>query len=118
MLPLFDDDRRRHINLGGASSASTHTAILDQAKARRTERLENKRRQENAVRLQARWRGLRDARLARREMRQAFENDLTGITGLRCLVLIGRDDDVLGKWSSTMVERGEGEMNQFFCEPN
>jgi ubiquitin-protein ligase E3 C len=42
-------------------------------------------------------------------MKRAFENDVTGITGLRCVVLIGRDDDILGKWSSTMVERGEGE---------
>lgn len=108
MLPIFGDERRRQINLGGASSASTHTAILDQAKARRNERQEQKRRQENATRIQAWWRGVQDAKTTRIQMRRMFEEDVTGITGLRCLVLT-RDEEVLGKWSSTIVQRGEGE---------
>jgi ubiquitin-protein ligase E3 C len=108
MIPIFGDERRRKMNLGGASSASSHAAILDQAKARRSERHDLRRRQENVVKLQAWWRGLKEARMVRSELKKAFEEDVTGITGLRCLVLTGRDEEVLGRWSSAMISSGEG----------
>jgi ubiquitin-protein ligase E3 C len=109
MLPVFGDDRKRKINLGGASSASSRSAILDQAQARRNERVEQKKKHENAVKLQAWWRGLRQERMARKQMRKSFENDVVGMTGLRCLVLIGRrDEEALAIWSSRMVESGAG----------
>ncbi|KII83229.1 hypothetical protein PLICRDRAFT_180633 [Plicaturopsis crispa FD-325 SS-3] len=105
MLPLFDDERnRRKINLGGASSASSHAAILDQAKARRMEREAQRLRADSAVRLQAWWRGVHEAKKVKAEMRRVFEGDVLGLTGLRCLVLIGRDEEVLGAWSSAMTE--------------
>lgn len=109
MIPIWEDDRRRKINLGGASSASSHTAILDEAKARRLEREDYRRKEINAVRIQAWWRGISEARSARRKMKRTFSDDVTGITGLRCLVLIGRDEDVLGQWSSAMIASGPGE---------
>ncbi|KAK0506657.1 HECT-domain-containing protein [Armillaria luteobubalina] len=103
MLPIFGDERRRNINLGGASSASTQATILDQAKQRRILRDEQKRQHENAVILQAWWRGVREARLVRRQMRMTFESDVMGITGLRCLVLIGQDEEAMGVWSNAML---------------
>ncbi|KAK0207871.1 HECT-domain-containing protein [Desarmillaria ectypa] len=103
MLPLFGDERRRNINLGGASSASTQAAILDQAKQLRNQRNELKRQHENAVILQAWWRGIREARLVRNEMRRTFESNVMGITGMRCLVLIGQDEEALGIWSNAML---------------
>ncbi|RDB26515.1 hypothetical protein Hypma_005662 [Hypsizygus marmoreus] len=107
MYPLFDDSRKRKINLGGASSASSHSAILDQARAQRNERLEQKRRQENALKLQAWWRGLKEARRTRTAMRTAFEGDITSIMGLRCLVLIGgKDEEALAIWSSRIMQSG------------
>jgi ubiquitin-protein ligase E3 C len=111
MFPIWGDDRRRKINLGGASSASSQTAILDEAKARRLEREDQRRKQINAVKLQAWWRGISEARSARKQMKRTFADDVTGITGLRCLVLIGRDEDVLGQWSSTMIVSGHGELS-------
>lgn len=108
MLPTFGDERRRPINLGGATSASSHAAILEEAKARRLERHNFKRRQEKAVRLQSWWRGVNEAKIARQAMRKAFEDDVTGITGLRCLVLIGKDEEIIGKWSTTILSTGEG----------
>jgi ubiquitin-protein ligase E3 C len=39
-------------------------------------------------------------------MRRAFEADVEGITGLRCMVLIGMDQEVLGKWSQTVAGNG------------
>jgi len=111
MIPIWGDERRRPINLGGAaSSASTHAAILDQAKARRQEREDGRRREEGAVRVQAWWRGVRSARSARRQMKDAFAGDVRGIGGLRCLVFGGGDEDVLGVWSGAMA----GEETQLF----
>jgi ubiquitin-protein ligase E3 C len=109
MFPVFEDGRKRKINLGGASSASSRSAILDQAQARRNERVEQKKRQDNAVKLQAWWRGLKEGRRVVYEMRKAFEADVVGITGLRCLVLIGRsDEEALAIWSGKVMERGAG----------
>jgi ubiquitin-protein ligase E3 C len=42
-------------------------------------------------------------------MRQSFESDIEGLTGLRCMVLIGMDQEVLGKWSQTIAAKGEGQ---------
>jgi len=108
MLPTFGSERRRPINLGGATSVSSQAAILEEAKSRRLERQNVKRRQEKAIKLQAWWRGVNEAKAARNAMRKAFEDDPTGITGLRCVVLIGKDEEILGKWSTTMVNAGEG----------
>jgi ubiquitin-protein ligase E3 C len=109
MFPIFDGDRKRKINLGGTLSAASRSSILDQAQARRNERLEQKKNLDNAVKLQAWWRGLREAKMVRRELRKSFENDVVGMTGLRCLALIGRrDEEALAIWSSRMVEFGAG----------
>lgn len=108
MLPLdiFNDNRRRRINLGGAATTTTQAAILDQAKARRSERLDHKRRQESAIRVQAWWRGIIQVRRTRQDMRRIFHDNVTNITGLRCLVLIGRDEEMLARWSTTMLDKG------------
>ncbi|KAJ7168585.1 HECT-domain-containing protein [Mycena filopes] len=110
MLPLFGDESRRKINLGGSSSVSTLSAITGQAKARRVERTEQKRRNDSAVQIQAWWRGVAAIRRAKADMRRAFEGDVGGVTGLRCAVLIGMDEDVLGRWAQAVVGGGEGSL--------
>ena len=105
---MFPDDKRRKINLGGASSASSHAAILNQARAQRFERDKVRRQHESAVRIQAWWRGIRDTRALRRELQASFEQDVLGLSGLRCLVLIGSNDDLFGRWSGAIVCAGEG----------
>jgi hypothetical protein len=108
MMPIWGDERRRTINLGGAASpAPSHAAILDQAKARRQEREDNRRREESAVRVQAWWRGVKETMLVKAEMKRVFAGDIQGIRGLRCLVLVGRDDEVLAMWSAAMVNERE-----------
>jgi ubiquitin-protein ligase E3 C len=107
MIPIWGDERRRPINLGGTSSASSHTAILDQAKARRLEREDNRRRELSAIRVQAWWRGVREAEAVRGRMRDIFWEDVRGIRALRCMILVGRDEEVLGGWSAEMVRGGE-----------
>lgn len=109
MLPLFGDERKRKINLGGASTASSHRAILEQARAQRDERSAQKRREASAIRVQAWWRGVQQARSVRLAMRRAFEGDVKGLVGLRCLVLMGaRDEEALSVWSREMVGGGIG----------
>jgi len=108
MLPAFGDEWKRKINLGGVSSAATQSSILNQVQAERQARAQHKHRTENAIRIQAWYRGVRDARITKMEMRREFEADVMGLTGLRCLVLIGRDDDVQGKWSRAILELGPG----------
>ncbi|KAJ7249220.1 hypothetical protein B0H12DRAFT_701469 [Mycena haematopus] len=110
MLPLFGDEKRRQINLGGSSSVSTLSAITDQAKARRIERTEQKRKNDGAIRIQAWWRAVSAIHAAKVDMRRSFENDIEGLMGLRCMVLIGMDQEVLGKWSQTIAAKGEGSL--------
>ncbi|KAA1475594.1 HECT-domain-containing protein [Dentipellis sp. KUC8613] len=107
MIPIFGDEKRRKINLGGARSVSTHEAVLSEAKALRSERQNLRRRQESAIQIQAWWRGCHEARAVRRNLVAAFRKDVRGLNGLRCLVLVGSDQDVLGEWSAAMVEQGE-----------
>ncbi|KAG2125194.1 HECT-domain-containing protein [Suillus cothurnatus] len=107
MLPLFGDERRREINLGGSSSVTTsQAAILNQARARRIERETVRKRQESAVTIQAWWRGITDARRVRQELREQFRGDITGLTGLRCLVLIGQDTNFLDRWAAEVLSQG------------
>jgi ubiquitin-protein ligase E3 C len=108
MIPVFNDDRKRKINLGGVVPATTPAAIIDRVREERLVRAQQKRRVEKAVRIQAWWRGIRESRYAKIDLRKAFEADVTGITGLRCLVLIGKDEEVLSQWSKAMLELGNG----------
>lgn len=121
MLPLFeaDDRKRRNINLGGRSTSSTHTSILDEARLRREERLSQLKRQQNAIRIQAWWRGKREARVVRAQLRRTLNQDPTGINGLRSVVLIGQDDESLAIWSCHVLQSGGSEsgVSCFMCVP-
>lgn len=109
MLPLFeaDDRKRRNINLGGRSSSSTHTSILDEAKLRREERQNQLKRHRSAVQVQAWWRGRRESRIVRIQLRHILDQDPAGINGLRAAVLIGQDEDSLAIWSRNILQLGE-----------
>jgi ubiquitin-protein ligase E3 C len=105
MLPLFGDDRRRReINLGGSTSVSSQAAILDQARARRMEREAQRKRGESAIRIQAWWRGACEARRVRQQLRRVFQEQVTGLTALRCLVLVGQDEELLSLWSERISQ--------------
>lgn len=111
MLPLFgaDDRKRRNINLGGRPTSSTHTSILDEARLRREERQSQLKRQQSAIRIQAWWRGKREARAVRVQLRHALDQDSAGIDGLRAVVLVGQDEESLAIWSRNVLQSGESE---------
>lgn len=108
MLPFIGTERIRKINLGGVSGASSATDLLDSVKSQREARLESKRRQDAAIRIQSCWRGRSEVGRTKKKMRETFENDPLGITGLRCLVLLGSDQQALATWSRTIVASPPG----------
>jgi hypothetical protein len=55
---------------------------------------------------------VREVRVVRRQMKYEFERDVTGLKGMRCLVLMGGDEDAVALGSKTVVDSGEGE---FVC---
>ncbi|KDR68273.1 hypothetical protein GALMADRAFT_78904 [Galerina marginata CBS 339.88] len=61
---------------------------------------------EKATKIQAWWRRMLVVREAKKPLRRIFEGVVTGLTGLRCLVLIGAHDDVLGTWARAMLQIG------------
>ncbi|CDO70815.1 hypothetical protein BN946_scf184801.g6 [Trametes cinnabarina] len=104
-IPLFGDNptkRRREINLGGAHTATSYNDILQEAKLRRLQRNDLKRRQDSATRIQHWWRGKIALKQVRQLLRRTFDQDITSLTGLRSLVLLGQDEDALGRWSSVV----------------
>lgn len=110
-VPIFGDlpnKRRREINLGGQHTATSHTAILHDAKLRRLQRNDDKRRHDAAIRIQSTWRGYSALLAAREQLRATFQQDITNITALRALVLLGQDEEALGRWSTVVITSRKG----------
>lgn len=107
MLP-FAQEKRRKINLGGATSVSSQTDLLHGAKARRSAREEIRRRHESALCIQSRWRSYQQSRVVKRILPELFQEDVLGLNGMRALVLIGNDDELLAQWSEGVVRAGDG----------
>lgn len=104
----LQDERRRKINLGGISATATQASILQGVHAARLARAQEKKRTDSTIRIQAWYRGLREAKRTRIELRELFMKDVLSLTALRCLVLIGKDDEVLTIWVSSMLAGDEG----------
>ncbi|KZV60925.1 HECT-domain-containing protein [Peniophora sp. CONT] len=106
MLPVFGNEKRRRMNLGGQSSSQSHDAIVNQARMRRGEREERRRQHDAALRIQAWWRGSLETRNIRFQLLQTFRSDPLSIRGMRCLVLIGKKPDALAIWSTAVLGSG------------
>jgi len=106
MFPTFGAESKRQINLGGRSTAQSSSYLLSRAHAERAKREEDRRRNESAVRIQAWFRGAKDARDVRRHMKQVFLEQPTSLTGLRSLVLLRRDEEALSVWSAAIGDGG------------
>lgn len=107
MLP-FAQEKRRKINLGGATSVASQTDLLHSAKARRNEREEIRRRHESARCIQSRWRSSQKSRAVKHILEERFQEDVLGLNGMRALVLIGRNESLLAQWSEAVVSAGDG----------
>src|SRR6266702_1213886 len=107
----FTQEKRRKINLGGATSVASQTDILHSAKARRNEREEIRRRHESALCIQSHWRSFQQYRGVRQQLSQIFQEDVLGLNGMRALVLVGSDDLLLAQWSEAVIRAGDGELS-------
>ncbi|KAI6097077.1 HECT-domain-containing protein [Pisolithus sp. B1] len=99
MRLLIGHEHGRVVSPGGSMSVA---AALEQAKTRRIERKALRRREESALKIQSWWRGALEARNVRLGMRQLCMENMPSLTGLRSLVFVGRDDDLLRHWSAVM----------------
>jgi hypothetical protein len=107
MLP-FAQEKRRKINLGGATSVASQTDLLHSAKARRNEREEIRRRHDSARCIQSHWRSSQQSRAVKHILEERFQEDVLGLNGMRALVLIGRNESLLAQWSEAVVRAGDG----------
>ncbi len=105
---LFDGSgrQRRVMNLGGAAAAS-HREVFEQAKASRLARLEERRREEAATKIQALWRGILERRRLYPELRRRVGVDIAGLDAMKCLALLPGDDEALGQWSHAMCAQDD-----------
>ncbi|CAA7268920.1 unnamed protein product [Cyclocybe aegerita] len=76
MFPSFDADRKRRLNLGGASSSSaSSTSILRNVQAEREARAAQRRRADSVTQIQSWYRDLKASRRTREEVKAMFEAD-------------------------------------------
>ena len=80
IIPTF-----QKINLGRVLPVTSHAAIINQVRVEGSIWTQQKCCIKKAIQIQAWWRGIRGAGYAKMEMHKAFEEDVTGITGLRFL---------------------------------
>ncbi|KZV93827.1 HECT-domain-containing protein [Exidia glandulosa HHB12029] len=115
----FGNEGRKRMNLGGVSSAASHTAILDQAKARREERQSAKRQLDSAIMLQTWWRATSARAIVRRDLQAAFDagSHADSVHWTRCLVFGGVSDERLAKWSTVMSQDNFALLIQPFAGP-
>ncbi|KAI9443566.1 HECT-domain-containing protein [Lactarius indigo] len=114
----FTQEKRRKINLGGATSVASQTDILHSAKARRSEREEIRRRHESALCIQSHWRSFQKYRAVRQQLSWIFQEDVLGLDGMRALVLVGSDDSLLAQWSEAVVRAGDAWSLQYVSGPD
>ncbi|ESK89887.1 hypothetical protein Moror_802 [Moniliophthora roreri MCA 2997] len=98
MLPFLDDpSNKRTINLSGQSTSTSHQSILEQAKQRRNERIEHKRRTDAAIQIQGWYRGRKEARRVREVLAGEIVDGRLDLETLRKLILVR--GEVVARWA-------------------
>lgn len=102
---MFGDTRRRQINLGGVNTTTSQAYVLAQVHEQRQRRQDEKRAQEAALQIQARWRAYSSARQIRVQMNQAFDSEPIGtVASTRYLVFGGGERQRLIAWTNVALE--------------
>ncbi|KAF8531258.1 hypothetical protein JB92DRAFT_2852681 [Gautieria morchelliformis] len=122
MLPFTTQESiaRRNINLGGATSQSSHAAILDRARLLRNARRDERQKEDAALKIQKWLISQRETHALRADLRARFdlglhdcstvgvgEMDIRYVTWTRLLLLSGADDGRLSRWSREMSDGGK-----------
>jgi hypothetical protein len=102
------NERKRAINLGGVSFTTTHDDLLAKAQQEREQRLFQKRAQEAASTIQARWRAHLKLQEVRKHFLQLFDKEPVGtIASARFLVLGGGEQARLSAWATAALQAGD-----------
>ena len=102
------NDRKRTINLGGVSLTTTHDDLLAKAQQEREQRLFQKRAQEAASTIQARWRAHLELQEVRKHFLELFDREPVGtIASARFLVLGGGEQARLSAWATAALQAGD-----------
>jgi len=102
------NERKRPINLGGVSLTTTHDDLLAKAQQEREQRLFQKRAQEAASTIQARWRARLKLQDVRGHFLELFDREPAGtIASARFLVLGGGEQARLSAWATAALQAGD-----------
>ena len=102
------NERKRAINLGGVSLTATHDDLLARTQQEREQRLFQKRAQEAASTIQARWRARLKLQEVRRHFLGLFDREPVGtIASARFLVLGGGEQARLSAWATAALQAGD-----------
>ena len=102
------NERKRTINLGGVNLTTTHDDLLARTQQEREQRLFQKRAQEAASVIQARWRAHLKLQEARRHFLELFDREPVGtIASIRFLVLGGGEQARLSAWATATLQAGD-----------
>ena len=108
MAFFSSNERKRTINLGGVNLTTTHDDLLAKAQQEREQRLFQKRAQEAASTIQARWRAHLKLQEVRRHYLELFDREPAGtIASARFLVFGGGEQARLNAWTTATLQAGE-----------
>jgi len=108
MAFFSSNERKRAINLGGVNLTTTHDDLLAKAQQEREQRLFQKRAQEAASTIQARWRARLKLQEVRRHYLELFDREPAGtIASARFLVFSGGERARLSTWTTATLEAGD-----------
>lgn len=108
MAFFSSNERKRTINLGGVSLTTTHDDLLAKAQQEREQRLFQKRAQEAASTIQARWRAHLKLQEVRKHFLESFDREPVGtIASARFLVLGGGEQARLSAWATAALQAGD-----------
>jgi len=102
------NERKRTINLGGVNLTTSHDDLLAKAQQEREQRLFQKRAQEAASTIQARWRARVKLQEVRKHYLELFDREPAGtIASARFLVLGGGEQARLRAWATAALQAGD-----------
>lgn len=108
MAFFSSNERKRTINLGGVSLTTTHDDLLAKAQQEREQRLFQKRAQEAASTIQARWRAHLKLQEVRKHFLELFDREPVGtIASAQFLVLGGGGQARLSAWATAALQAGD-----------
>lgn len=119
LQPMFGDERRREINLGGAYLTATQHSVLAQVQQERERRRNERQRLESSSVIQAAWRAYAEATRTRNGLLKRFDQEPLGtLTSTRLLIFGGGERRRLLTWTNAALGDGDSFLSDRFLGPD